>query len=114
MDRRKYNTKGLLHPAYNTKENVIKISRHEKFEHALAKFLLAYELIHSGQDVITEAIFQNGKRADVLALQEGVAYEILCSESKKSILAKAKQYPVEIKPFKADQVIKQALKAFLK
>ena len=114
MDRRKYNTKGLLHPAYNTKENVIKINKNNTFEHELAKFLMSWELIQSGQDIVTEAIFQNNKRADILALQDGVAYEILCSEKPENILKKEKEYPVAIKPFKAQKVIEQSLHAFLK
>lgn len=114
MDRRKYNTKGLLHPAYNTKENVIKINKNNTFEHELAKFLMSWELIQSGQDIVTEAIFQNNKRADILALQDGIAYEILCSEKPENILKKEKEYPVAIKPFKAQKVIEQSLHAFLK
>jgi hypothetical protein len=111
---RKKETLGLLDISFHVKENVVKISRHEKFEHALAKFCLSWELMQSGQDIVTEAIFQNNKRADILALQEGTAYEILCSEKPENILKKEKEYPVAIKPFKAQKVIEQSLHAFLK
>lgn len=110
----KRDTKALLDPAFNTKENVIKINRTNTFEHELAKFLLAWELMQNGEDIVTEAIFRNNKRADILALKEGTAYEILCSEKPENILKKTKDYPVEIKPFKAEKVIEQSLHAFLK
>lgn len=114
MNNQKYQTKKLLHPAFNTKENVIKISRHEKFEHALAKFLLSYELMQTGQDIVTEAIFNNKNRADILALQEGKAYEILCSEKEANLVNKSRDYPVEVRGFNAKKVIEQSLKAYLR
>lgn len=113
-EKRKYHTKGLLDPAYNISENVVKINKKNTFVHELAKFILSWELIQSGQDIVTEAIFKNNKRADILALHDGIAYEILKSEKPESILEKEKYYPVPIKPFKAMTVIKDGLKAFLK
>ena len=59
--------------AYNTKENVIKINVGNTIEHELAKFLLCWEAACDEKRFVTEAIFKNGKRADILVLDDGEA-----------------------------------------
>ena len=41
---------------------------------------------------ITEAKFKDGGRADIVCLNEGVAYEVMDSEMKKKV--RTKQYPI--------------------
>ena len=45
---------------------------------------------------ITEAIFTNGKRCDIIDLTEGTIYEILNSEDEKKFNEKVKNYPKEL------------------
>ncbi len=44
---------------------------------------------------ITEAIFVNNSRADVVDLTDGVIYEILCSEKEEDCDEKIRKYPEE-------------------
>ena len=105
--RAKQQTLELLDKSFNTKQNVIKINRNNTFRHEIAKCMLAIEARSQGYDIVTEAIFKNGKRADILVLQQQEAWEVLESESKKSFMKKEKDYPVIVLPFKADYVIKR-------
>lgn len=103
----------LLDTKYHFRENVIKISKHETLNHFMAKCLLSYEILQLGNNFITEAIFkEGGKRADILVLEDEEVWEIVQSETKKSIEKKQKKYPVLIKVFKAEEVIKANIKEF--
>ena len=59
-----------------------------------------WELLNAGHDFITEARFEKGGRADVLDLTEGIAYEVVVSESEASILEKSRKYPVPVRVIK--------------
>ena len=96
----------LLHPAFNSKENVIKLNKNNTIEHELAKALICIEAMERGVDFVSEAVFENGKRADVFLLQDEEAIEIVKTESKKSIEKKHKDYPVDIRALKADYILK--------
>jgi len=71
----------------------VRLSTSVTWEHELAKTKLAWELMKRGHEVLTEAIFETGGRADVLDLDTGIAYEIVKSESIDSLQAKARKYP---------------------
>jgi hypothetical protein len=86
----------ILDYRFNHKLNVIKLSKHETREHSLAKCLTCIELLENGVDFYTEAIFNNGKRADIYCPKKNTAYEIVKSETKESIENKKKEYPCEI------------------
>lgn len=73
--------------------NCIRINVANSLEHEVAKLKICYELIKDGKEVITEAIFDNGSRADILVLDDFKIIEILCSEDEKSCLEKFKRYP---------------------
>ena len=73
--------------------NCIRINVNNSFEHELAKLQICYNLIKSGKEVFTEAIFVNGSRADIVVLDDFKIIEILCSESEDGCLEKAKKYP---------------------
>ena len=72
--------------------NCIRISSNETYEHARAKFVTAYQLVKAGKTFWTEAIFLNGKRADVITL-DGEIFEIICSETEEECKEKVKAYP---------------------
>lgn len=76
--------------------NVLRWSAGETKEHVLKKLEICMDLKEWGHEFITEAIFQNGARADVFDLTEGVVYEILCSETEAELEAKIKKYPREL------------------
>ena len=62
-------------------------------EHELKKFEVAWELIEQGHDILTEVIFKNKKRADIVDLTEGIVYEILKSETIEQAKNKVRGYP---------------------
>ena len=103
-------TKRLLDLSYNTKENVIKISTANTFEHELAKFLLCWEAACDGKRFVTEAIFKNGKRADILVLDDQEAWEVLHTETNKRFTIKGDEYPVPVLPFKSKKIIDHWMK----
>lgn len=107
-------SQNLLDHSFNTKENVMKFGNNETFEHALAKFLLCWEFHSSGQTFICEAIFKNKKRADIFCLSDGIAYEILHTESKQRFEQKRNTYPTPVQGFDAESLIKINLKKYLK
>ena len=98
-------TKRLLDRSFNTQEQVIKININNTIKHELAKFLLCWEAACDKKRFVTEAIFSNGKRADILILDDGDAWEILKSESKEKFKLKLNEYPCHVIPFKADAII---------
>ncbi len=105
LSKQRYETSKLLHRAFNSKPNVIKINRNNTFEHELAKFLMCWEIAQDGKHFVCEAVFENKKRADILVLDDEEAIEILQSETMESIAKKNKDYPVPIVPFKAKYVL---------
>ena len=74
--------------------NCIRINVGNSFEHELAKLRICYDLIKSGKEVFTEAIFVNGSRADIVVLDDFKIIEVLCSEGEDSCLEKAERYPI--------------------
>lgn len=58
------------------------------------------ELKECGHEFITEAIFKNGARCDILDLTEGTIYEILNTETEEEFKEKIKNYPQELKIIK--------------
>jgi len=65
-------------------------------EHEDTKYKVFRWLRKKGYTVMTEVIFNNGKRADVLDITNGVVYEILKSETLKECKEKVKAYPNEL------------------
>lgn len=63
------------------------------FEHEIAKLRICYDLIKSGKEVFTEAIFDNGSRADIVVLDDFKIIEVLYSEDEVACLEKSKRYP---------------------
>jgi len=99
----------ILDKSHNLSMDVVKISSANSLEHELAKTKLAYMLIKRGLVIYTEAIFSNGRRADIYCPETGDVFEVLHSETKEMFEAKKKEYPVEVNVFgfKAKDVLKE-------
>ena len=73
--------------------NCIRINVANSLEHEITKLRICYDLIKEGKEVFTEAIFDNGSRADILVLDDYKIIEVLCSEGEGACLEKSKKYP---------------------
>ena len=73
--------------------NAIRISTANSLEHEITKLKICYNLMKEGKEFITEAIFNNGSRADILVLDDYKIIEVLCSEDEGACLEKSKKYP---------------------
>lgn len=81
----------------NRKINEIRLGKNESKEHRNTKLLICKKLLSEGKDFVTEAIFNNGKRADILVLEDFKVIEIMKSEKIESIERKKKDYPKGLK-----------------
>jgi len=81
---------------FGSQRNVLRWSGSETKEHVLKKLEVCIELKEFGHEFITEAIFQNGTRADILDLTEGTVYEILHTETDETCNEKVQRYPREV------------------
>ena len=90
-----------------SQRNCIRINVNNSIEHEFAKLKICYELIKSGKEVVTEAIFNNGSRADIVVLDDYKIIEVLYSESEVGCLEKARKYPdlFELEMVKVKEVI---------
>lgn len=89
----------------NYRTNVFKMNKNESFNHRFAKFLICDELLKNDIQFVTEAVFANGKRADIFDLVNCEAIEVIESEKEESITKKRECYPVRLRVMKADEVI---------
>ena len=87
--------------------NCIRINVNNSIEHEITKLRVCYDLIKSGKEVVTEAIFVNGSRADIVVLDDYKIIEVLYSESEAACLEKAKKYPslFELEMVRAKEVV---------
>ena len=87
--------------------NCIRINVNNSIEHEITKLKISYDLIKSGKEIITEAIFVNGSRADIVVLDDYKIIEVLYSESEAACLEKAKKYPdlFELEMVRAKEVV---------
>lgn len=65
-------------------------------EHEYKKLKVCMELTALGHKLLTECHFKSGGIADIFDLDTGTAYEIVNSESDKSIELKKNKYPVMV------------------
>lgn len=87
-----------LHSCRNKDINKLKVNVTNGFPHELCKFIVLYRLRQYNHDVVTEAIFKNGKRADILDLSTNLIYEVLNTERIENIDLKQAKYPTKICP----------------
>ena len=78
----------------------IRFSIAESWQHIAKKIEVCCVLRELRHDFLTEAIFLNGSRCDVLDITEGVVYEILHSETEEQLAEKIKHYPDELRIIK--------------
>jgi hypothetical protein len=86
----------------NRKLNCLRWGSNETKGHILKKLEVCIELKEIEHEFITEAIFVNGGRADVIDLTEGVVYEVLVSEKEENFNEKIKKYPEEFEVVKIE------------
>ena len=77
----------------NRKLNCLRWHNNESREHIIKKLDICRWLKEIDHTFITEAIFMNGSRADIIDLTDGVIYEVLFSEDEKKCDEKVKKYP---------------------
>ena len=87
--------------------NAVLLSGGNTWLHEVGKCRECYKLAQKGIDFLTEVIFENGQRADILALDvegEGIhVIEILCSETEERF--NKKEYPFPIKKVRMKKVV---------
>ncbi len=81
----------------NRKLNCLRWHNNETREHIIKKLDICRWLKEINHVFITEAIFVNNSRADIVDLSGGVIYEILFSEKEKDCDMKIKKYPEEFR-----------------
>jgi hypothetical protein len=93
----------------NRQRNCLRWSTNETWVHLLMKLKVCNALKLMGRDFISEAIFENGLRADVLDLDTGTCFEIVNTEKECSILKKVKDYPLPLIVVNANQEFNEKL-----
>jgi len=71
----------------------VKLINNISKEHLMKQIEIAYELVNQGHEVVIEAKFNSGIRADVLDITTGTIIEILHSETLAEAKEKVKKYP---------------------
>ena len=79
----------------NRKVNVLRVSPNNTYAHEKTKFDVFFYCRQQGWDVITEAIFETGGRADILILDTDTVVEIVHTEKEENCCVKVKKYRVE-------------------
>jgi len=81
------------------KKGYIKCWKGVSFDHFIVMSKICWKLINEGFEVYTEAEFEKGGRADVLAIKDGLAViiEIMNSETEVMLNKKRDYYPSECK-----------------
>jgi len=89
--------------------NCVRFFRNNTIKHEMAKAKLCLLLLKSGHEFFTEAIFENGKRADVVCIDLGICYEIRQSETIEELAEKEETYPEELimYSYAADEVLNE-------
>lgn len=82
---------------YSTREGCVKVWRGVTYEHFMTMAAVCWKLANQGWKIYTEVEFNNGGRADIVAISSGYGYviEILHTESEARFSAKSDVYPSE-------------------
>lgn len=92
LQQRRNNCLNLVRKS-NRKINEFRSAENEGTKHKEKKREIFDLLLKEKKQVITEAIFENGSRADLLVLDEFKCIEVVDTESQESIEKKLKTYP---------------------
>ena len=97
----------------NMKENVVCINTKKGFIHSLAKFILSWKLATENNNFVTDVTFKNGKKSDIIDLDNSIAYNILNTNSiEETQPVQNSVYPVTVQPILAKTLIEQ-IKSYL-
>jgi len=96
----------------NRQINCLRWSPNETYEHAERKLSICYWLKKHHFKFITEAIFNDGVRADILDLSRSIVFEVMKTENLTKALKKLNTYPKQLeirfidsnKPFKEKEL----------
>ena len=82
---------------FGNKDGYVKVYPNNSLNHEESKLRIAYKLKKQGFYVLSEVEFNNGQRADLVAIKEGKGWiiEVVSSETKESIDNKLNTYPIE-------------------
>lgn len=82
---------------YATKEGCVKVWRGVTYKHFMTMAAVCWKLANQGWKIYTEVEFNNGGRADIVAIsgEYGYVVEILHTESEAKFSAKKDVYPEE-------------------
>jgi len=107
-------TRRLLSKSFNSKSNCINFGENESVVHFLAKCFLCWEARLEKKEFVTEARLENGKRPDILILDDSQVWEVMDSETIAEFKAKQESYPVDqVYPFNAMKVIRKNIEMYL-
>ena len=96
----------LLDEGYRKDVDCIKIGANNTYDHEMAKARVCIYLKKNKRHFVTEAYFKNNKgRVDVLDVSEGICYEIVHTESVKSIELKKGKYPLPVVELNAKDIL---------
>ena len=76
--------------------NCIKLSPNNSWEHEKKKIEVCWNLLKENKQFLTEAIFMNGKRCDILNITDGIIIEVLHTETIEEFKEKIKSYPDDL------------------
>jgi len=93
----------------NRNKNCLKWGSNETNEHIQMKLEICKYLKKQKIEFYTEAIFENGDRADIVNADSGIIYEVYQTEKIESLEKKSKKYPLEVRYIKAGQEFKEEL-----
>lgn len=107
MNRKTYSQRQeilrLLDNAYNKDINKVKLSAANTKAHEMKKCEVCYDLLVNNKSFVSEARFKHNQgRCDVLCLEDGIGYEVVCTEKEESLLKKANKYPVPLEIIRLD------------
>lgn len=93
------NKRNFIRDNQKIEYNSVKINHGNTLEHELMKCEISYKLRKNGHTFLTEAILKNGDRPDIIVMDISppIAYEVMKSETDKSIEVKRNSYGMEIR-----------------
>ena len=112
--RRNVSAMHNLHSCRNKDYGKVKFNTNNLFPHELSKCIVSWNLLKADHDIITEAIFTNGKRADIYDLTTNIIYEVLNTEKLENIDLKQAKYPAPIIPISCKDLCLGSLDGLLR
>jgi len=77
----------------STKSNCVRLAAGNTEAHERMKFNICWQLTKERKEYMTEVYFKNGKRADIVVLDDLKVIEVLGTETADQVLEKVKGYP---------------------